>query len=54
MSATSEIEPAAAAHGKSIPFFRPWKGENYESGVNGKRLLLLGESHYGSGVVLRR
>lgn len=26
--------------------FRPWVGDNYEKGIGGKRLLVLGESHY--------
>ncbi|MDH6354419.1 ABC-type Fe3+-hydroxamate transport system substrate-binding protein [Dysgonomonas sp. PH5-45] len=26
-------------------FFRPWIGENYIQGINGKKLLILGESH---------
>lgn len=26
--------------------FRPWKGAEYEKGIGGKRLLVLGESHY--------
>lgn len=26
--------------------FRPWKGTEYEKGIGGKRLLVLGESHY--------
>lgn len=29
------------------PFFLPWIGPHYESGVAGVRLLLLGKSHYG-------
>jgi len=27
--------------------FLPWKGDNYEAGREGVRVLLLGESHYG-------
>lgn len=26
--------------------FLPWVGENYHSGINGKKTLILGESHY--------
>ena len=26
--------------------FLPWKGRSYETGINGKRLLILGDSHY--------
>jgi hypothetical protein len=28
------------------PFFLPWVGTQYASGINGQRLLVLGESHY--------
>lgn len=28
--------------------FLPWVGKNYEKGINGKKILVLGESHYGS------
>ncbi len=28
--------------------FRPWVGKNYEQGIGGKRLLVLGESQYSS------
>ncbi len=28
------------------PFFLPWIGTGYSDGVNGSRLLVLGESHY--------
>lgn len=28
------------------PFFLPWVGNHYASGINGQRLLVLGESHY--------
>ena len=27
--------------------FKPWIGENYKKGVKGKKILILGESHYG-------
>lgn len=27
-------------------FFKPWVGENYENGINGKKILVLGESHH--------
>lgn len=27
--------------------FQPWVGENYEKGINGKKVMILGESHYG-------
>ena len=27
-------------------FFEPWVGENYENGFNGKKILVLGDSHY--------
>ncbi len=49
MSATNRNGPTDSVPATSNPFFRPWKGQNYEHGVNGKRLLLLGESHYGAG-----
>jgi hypothetical protein len=26
---------------------RPWKGSNYESGIGGKRIAIVGHSHYG-------
>ena len=26
--------------------FRPWKGDNYENGFRGKKILVLGDSHY--------
>lgn len=26
--------------------FQPWVGKNYNSGINGKRVMVLGESHY--------
>lgn len=28
------------------PFFLPWVGTHYANGINGQRLLVLGESHY--------
>lgn len=28
------------------PYFEPWSGEHYRSGVEGVRLLLVGDSHY--------
>ena len=31
---------------KSQIHFRPWVGAKYENGIKGKRLLVLGESHY--------
>lgn len=31
---------------KSQIHFRPWVGSKYENGIKGKRLLVLGESHY--------
>ncbi|MFZ4797855.1 MAG: hypothetical protein ACOYMA_10195 [Bacteroidia bacterium] len=27
-------------------FFKPWIGENYSTGINGKKILILGESHH--------
>ena len=31
-------------------FFRPWIGKNYKQGYKGKKLLILGESHYCDGI----
>ena len=31
---------------KTSILFRPWVGAEYEKGIGGKRLLVLGESHY--------
>lgn len=32
------------------PYFEPWIGENYENGgIFGKKILVLGDSHYCSG-----
>jgi hypothetical protein len=28
--------------------FEPWRGTDYETGINGRRILILGESHYHS------
>jgi len=30
-------------------FFKPWVGENYANGFNGKKVLALGDSHYNQG-----
>ena len=30
-------------------FFRPWVGKDYEEGIDGKKILILGESHYCGG-----
>ena len=30
----------------ATPFFLPWVGAHYANGINGQRLLVLGESHY--------
>ncbi len=30
-------------------FFKPWEGEHYAKGFNGKKILVLGDSHYSSG-----
>jgi hypothetical protein len=27
-------------------FFKPWEGDNYAEGFNGKKILVLGDSHY--------
>lgn len=34
--------------------FNPWVGKNYEQGINGKKVLVLGESHYCAPVESRR
>ena len=41
-----EKKPKKEEEGKRLPFFLPWIGNNYENSMFGKRILVLGESHY--------